>query len=402
MTEIQNRKQQNIGRTVLKELQRPPHRKRFAAAAAAILISASVLLLIFMDPGSLPAETIQPKKGGEKNRIRISEPSPGWWETKRHIYYGIPARIRFHLPDADMREARKIAEKAWAEFERIGKIFNPSDPDSEISRLNSADKTTPVKVSEEMFEVLKLSRLLWEKSDGAFDPTTTPVKKLWQDGVKKQQIPSKREIKNALTRTGFGNVELIPEKTTVVCKTDGIKFDFGGIAKGFSVDRAVALLKNSGINDGLVQLGGEIAAFGSSQDGDPRRIGIQHPTDIHKTWGTISAQGALRVSTSGNYRQPLRIRGHEFYHIFSPETGMPVSQKVLGVTTAHFSKKTSSAMIDGAATAITVMGSEKGMKLAQKLGIQALVLTRGHRGRIKQDSTFGLSDHYEQIDPQDP
>ncbi len=108
----------------------------------------------------------------------------------------------------------------------------------------------------------------------------------------------------------------------------------------------------------------------------------------------VSGRGAMRVSTSGNYRQPLIIQGHAFYHIFSPKTGKPVSEKVLGVTTASFGQKKNSALLDAAATAITVLGAEKGLELAEKLHIQALVLTRGANEEIREQTTPGFSDHY--------
>lgn len=367
-----------------------------AASIAAMLAAAGAFLLTGNNRGDGPAETIRPQGAQENKPAEVSQLSSGWWESRQSIYYGIPARIMFHLPEGNRDSAEKIAENAWAEFARIGKIFNPSDPDSETSRLNSANKTKPVAVSDDMFEVLKLCLKLWKASDGAFDPTTTAVKKLWQDAADTQKIPSQREIKSVLSKTGFENVRLINEHKAVVCDKKSIKFDFGGIAKGFAIDRTAGLLRESGAADGLVQLGGEIAAFGANQEGRAWRIGIQHPTDMQDIWGRITTKSAVKVSTSGNYRQPLKIQGHEFYHIFSPETGKPVNSKVLGVTTADPAGITSSALLDGAATAITVAGPEKGIDLAEKLGIESLVLTRQKDGDgIKQIATQGLFKHYE-------
>ncbi|MFP4257043.1 MAG: FAD:protein FMN transferase [Desulfobacterales bacterium] len=373
-----------------------------AAAAAAVFTAAGFFLLTGKNQDRRPAETISPQDSQENKPAEVSELSSGWWESRQNIYYGIPARIVFHLPEGDRGSAEKIAENAWAEFARIGKIFDPSDQDSETSRLNSADKTKQVAVSDDMFEVLKLCRKLWEASDGAFDPTTTALKKLWQDAADTQEIPSQREIKSVLSKTGFKHVGLVREQKAVVCDKKGIEFDFGGIAKGFAVEKTAGLLRDSGATDCLVQLGGEIAAFGANQGGEPWRIGIQHPTDMQDIWGRITTKSAVRVSTSGNYRQPLKIQGHDFYHIFSPETGKPVSSRVLGVTTADPDGSTSSALLDGAATAITVAGPEKGLDLAEKLGIEGLILTRQDGGEITETATSGMSEYYERKNGRDP
>ncbi|MFP4194184.1 MAG: FAD:protein FMN transferase [Desulfobacterales bacterium] len=377
---------------------------KFAAAGiiAVLLIVAAIFLIRFRIPDNPQPKTTESRNTQGEKQAEVSGLKPGWWESKRDIYFGIPARIKFHLPGANRQEAQKTAENAWKEFERIGKIFSPSDPDSETVRLNAEDKTNPVEVSADMLEVLKICRRLWEASGGAFDPTMTPVKKLWQDAVKTQKIPSEREIKGVLSKTGFRHVKLMEDQSSLVCKRKGIKFDFGGIAKGFAVDRVAQLFKNSGITDGLIQLGGEISAFGSNQDGAPWQIGIQHPTDMRKIWGSISSYGAIRVSTSGNYRQSLEIQGREFYHIFSPKTGKPVSSRVLGVTTAACKKKVDCAVLDGAATAITVMGGENGLGMAEKLGIQSLILTGSRKDGIKEFATPGLQEFCSQSGGQNP
>jgi len=325
------------------------------------------------DPHSAPTEQVR----------------PGWWESRRAIYYNIPARVLFrepengHSPDA-------LAQIAWAEFERVGKIFNPSDPGSEISRLNTADTDAQIPVSAGMFDALKISRTLWEASDGAFDPTMLPIKQIWREAVRTQTVPTNRTITDVLSRVGFGRVRLIDEKTAVELGDTRIRFDFGGVAKGYAVDRVAGLLQEHGITAGLVQLGGEIAAFGAN-DAKPWRIGIQHPTAMDRAWGVLAARDSIRVSTSGNYQQPLIITGHRFYHIFSPHTGKPVSEKILGVTTASTDGRATSALLDGAATAITVLGVESGLRLAEHLGIEALIIKETGNGRMAEQMTAGFN-----------
>ncbi|MBS0013624.1 MAG: FAD:protein FMN transferase, partial [Desulfobacterales bacterium] len=357
------------------------------AAIAGLAVLAALFFLPLTQPNATTDSEGHP---GQKAEVSVTRPEPDWWESRRLIYFDIPARVLFYLPDGSRGDAEAVARSVWNEFERIGRIFNPSDPQSEVSRLNAADKTAPVAVSNEMHAVFRISKHLWNASSGAFDPTTAALKKLWQNAVKTQKIPSGRDIQRLLARTGFDKVTIMDNPPAVMCSAGGMAFDFGGIAKGFAVDRSRDVLRDAGIHTGMVQLGGEVAAFGSRPQ-RPWRIGIQHPRDMEKIWKTISSPADIRVSTSGNYRQPLVIQGHAFYHIFSPKTGRPVSEKITGVTTADFGGQ-SSALLDGAATAITVLGTKKGMELAKKLGIEALVLSINPKDQIQEQFTPNLPD----------
>ena len=328
----------------------------------------------------------------------------GWWESNGLIYHGIPARILFSLPSADRLRADGINAAAWLEFERIGRIFNPFDPASEIARLNgtSRSRRPPIKltVSKDLFTVMAISRDIWALSSGNFDPTVWSVKQLWRNAEKNQQVPSKQDIDAALRFTDFGKVRLVDDtKHRIRIEDHPVMFDFGGIVKGYAVDQVRQVLLDAGVTAGLVQLGGEIATFGHNGEG-LWRLGIQHPTQMDKVWGVIAAQGSLRVSTSGNYRQAIRIRGESFYHIFSPKTGWPVSEKVLGVTTTCMGEKISSARLDGIATAITVMGPSAGLRLAKTTGVDAVILYETSDGAIGELATKGLGSHYSRDDRQ--
>lgn len=331
------------------------------------------------EPGDIPA---------------LREISENWYESRQSIYFDIPARILIKYPE-DKNDVQEIINAAWREFKRIGQVFNPYDPDSEVSEINQAGGSENICVSGDLYKTLKISQNLFTESQGHFDPTFLSIKQLWRHAEKTQTLPSEREILKTLQNTGFDNVDIDAGQTREIrLKRPGIQFDFGGIAKGYAVDRVRQVLEDSGVSDGLVQLGGEVAAFGKN-DGDPWRIGIQHPKKMQAVWGVIAHEDDIRVSTSGNYRQPLIIQGHKFYHIFSPKTGKPVSEKVLGVTTIGFTESQSNALVDGAATAITVMGAADGIQFAKKLGIEALVLTQARGKGIAEHMTPGFKKFYQ-------
>ena len=321
-----------------------------------------------------------------------------WWKAGRFIYHDIPARIVFLLPPATGNNPDAVNEAVWLEFDRIGDIFNPFKPNSEISRINSMTQSGSISVSDDMNSVIHISKQLWLETNRQFDPTMWQIKRLWQNAEKNQQIPSENEITAALQWTGFDKVRL-DEKTenSIDFRDHPIKFDLGGIIKGYAVDQARQILLNSGVTAGLVQLGGEISTFGNNNK-KPWRIGIQHPKQMDTVWGIISSFNSLRVSTSGNYRQPIRIKDQSLYHIFSPKTGKPVSEKILGVTTASIGRKETNARLDGIATAITVMGTAKGLELAEKLKVEAVILYEKSNGTIGELITPGLSGYYERRD----
>jgi len=328
----------------------------------------------------------------------LTDNGDGWWEANGLIYHGIPTRILFFLPSTGKDPADGINAAAWRKFDRIGKIFNPFDPASEIARMNDAARTgrPPIQltVSTDVYKVMGISQDIWAQSSGNFDPTVWPLKQLWRDAEKNQRLPSDQDIRKALQSMGFGKVRLVDDHKHLICIEDHpVMFDFGGIVKGYAVDQVRQMLLDAGVSAGLVQLGGEIAAFGNNGN-EPWRIGIQHPLQMDKVWGVIEAKGSLRVSTSGNYRQAIRIGDRSFYHIFSPKTGWPVSEKVLGVTTSCIGESMSSARLDGIATAITALGPKKGLALAEKLGIAALILYETADGQIGEMATKGLGGHY--------
>lgn len=371
-----------------------------AGSVAWLLANGIVLIVILVGLARLDRSGNGPSPDGSLgDTAAVEQLRPQWWETRRAIYYEIPARVLFHLPGGDRAQALSIAEAVWSEFDRIGGIFNSFDSKSEVGRLNDSARSgeSSVAISPDMLEVLCLSRRLWEASGGRFDPTVWPLKELWSEAARTGREPSQDQLDRALRRTGLAKLS-VPraDDREVDLPAVALRLDFGGIAKGYAVDCVEKLLRSRGVADGLVQLGGEVSAFGENAR-KAWRVGVQHPLDVQALWGAISSAGPLRVSTSGNYRQPLQIAGKTYYHIFDPRDGRPVSTRVLGVTTADFSGRASSALLDGAATALTVMGAEAGLVFARQLGVEALILLAGDDGDVRELMTEPLRNHFERM-----
>ncbi len=364
----------------------------------AVLLGGGVLFGVF-PPGREAPHLLSPGSASDapardRERFEIRETEPQWWESARPIYFDIPARILVKLPEAGKKQARRIIGQAWAEFDRMGEIFNPFDPTTEVALLNQNPPTEWTDISPALYETLKIARKLWTASNGRFDPTSLPLKQLWQEAEKTQEFPSGRDILQTLQRVGFEKVATRANNGGQLrLKEPVVQLDFGGIAKGYALDRVRKQLDGNGVSDGLIQLGGEICAFGK-KNREPWRIGIQHPERMEALWGLLASNKDIRVSTSGNYRQPLKIQGQSVYHIFNPKTGHPVSEKVLGITTASLDGSHSNALLDGAATAITIMGPAEGLAFAERLGIEALILTREGPRNIVETMSPGFSESY--------
>ncbi len=316
-----------------------------------------------------------------------------WWEQSRLIYHGIPARIKLHLPEKNTNEIHAVFEQAWKGFDHIGQVANAFNPESELGRFNASKKDHPLALSGDLAQMLTLSQTLFTQSNGAFDPTIWPLKTLWKNAVKTQVPPSQEDIDKALKSVGFANLKL--KEATAQSNNEGLRLDLGGLAKGYAVDHVQAIVRRLGAKAGLVQLGGEISSFGANRDAAPWRFGVQDPKNMQALWATVSSKRPLKVSTSGNYRQPLKIAGTSYYHIFNPKTGWPVDARVLGVTTLDAQGKATNALLDGAATAMTVLGPEKSLALAESLGIDALILSE-ENGAIRSTMTPGFSRYRDQ------
>ncbi|MBM4398459.1 MAG: FAD:protein FMN transferase [Deltaproteobacteria bacterium] len=301
-------------------------------------------------------------------------PRPSWARDERLLHNGIPSRVELLVPPGG--DAAAMLATAWSEFERVGRAVNAFDPASEVGRLNAADKREPVEVGADVAALLALSRAAWEATGGAFDPTTWPLKDLWRRAARSGVPPDPEAEAAARARVGLGRVRPLPDGRVRFDVPDAA-LDFGGIAKGYAVDRVAGAARAAGVASGLVQCGGEIAAWGRSPDGGPWRIGVRDPLAPGRSLGVVSSAEPLAVSTSGNYEQPVTVGGRQFHHVLDPAAGSPASTTVLGVTVAVLPGDYRNARADALATALTVLGAERGLAVVEATpGVAALFVVR--------------------------
>jgi len=302
-----------------------------------------------------------------------------------HMVMGTFARVVVIAKDLDTVE--KCIESALTQIEKVDESMSDYKIDSEISRVNRDGFTRAVNVSQSTYMVLQKSIEFSKQTDGAFDITVGPLVELFRKAKDSQVLPTHEEIDNAKSKVGYEKLKLDDENWTVQFTVEGMKLDLGGIAKGYAVDKAVEVMQKRGAIGGMVDLGGDIRCFGAPFKGrDHWVIGLQNPkANIDSTENKVLLKLKITsgaVATSGDYRQFIEIDGKRHSHILDRETG---------TSTLGFSSVTIIADkaidADALATAVSVMGVEKGLELIeQATDVEAILVTSGPKSEMIKTS----------------
>ena len=284
--------------------------------------------------------------------------------TKETFVMGTKAWVT--IAGTSDHEAERIATETFAEMYRIESVMSTWRATSEISRLNAGSNGEPFAVSRELFSLIDSSFFYAAATEGAFDITVRPFVLLWGFQGGPAKVPSNEEITRVLGFVGYGRVTLETSNSTVTLPA-GMQLDLAGVAKGYAVDRCVAVLKKAGIGNALINIGGNIFALGEGPDGRGWRIGIRDPHGGMNTVGSLSISNEA-VATSGNYENFIEINGTRYGHILDPRTGEPVSS-VLSVTVVAPTGLASDAL----STGLFVLGPGRAAPMMSRLkGVMAL------------------------------
>jgi thiamine biosynthesis lipoprotein len=264
-----------------------------------------------------------------------------------------------------------------ARMEQLEQSMSTFRKDSEISRFNAFQKPGQLfSVSDDFYRVLKISKKLYGMTHGAWDGTIKPLVDLWGFGStgKKKKIPDRRQIRRRLKQTGFHQIELKNDRHVVKLNASVI-LDLGSVAKGDAVDEISGLLRSKGINDYLVEIGGEVYASGTKKDGSPWRVGINKPLP-HASFQQLHKVVKLKnkaLATSGDYRNFFEVNGIRYSHVIDPKNGYPVSNGVVSVSVLA----DTCAFADGLATAVMVLGHKDGIALVNRIaGVECLIIVK--------------------------
>ncbi len=271
-------------------------------------------------------------------------------------------------------------ENTLVDFNQVMSTYIES---SELSRLNSSSVGEWVDLSPELGEVIRLSESVYRQSEGAFDITVGPLVNLWGFGpADTQSLPSELDLKNAKGAVGFQYVELGERK---IRKQKDVYLDLSAIAKGHATDVIAQLLEQHHIENYMVEIGGELKIRGRNAKGRVWTIGIENPT-FGRTGAVQAISGDnIAIATSGDYRNFYENNGERVSHTIDPVSGRPIQHDLASVTVIT----ESGGLADAYATAINVLGPEKGRALAEREGLAVfLVIRDGKKYRVDYTEQF--------------
>jgi thiamine biosynthesis lipoprotein len=277
--------------------------------------------------------------------------------------------IEITLIADDEEGANKAALRAFQEMKRIEQLMSPRIESGDVFRINQSSGNEWVGTSPETIQVIKRAQEISELSEGGFDITVAPLIELWRKARGVKIPPSAEEVKEKLGLVNFKNIEMDRERR-VFLKKKGMAIDLGGIAKGYAVDRGFELLKSLGYKNLIVNAGGDLRV-GGLKNSQSWSIGIQNPRESKNFLARISVSD-MAVATSGDYERFFIYQGKRYHHIFNPKDGFPAEgcQSVTIVTKDCITA-------DALATAVFVLGGEKGYSLCQKLdGVDCIIVDK--------------------------
>ncbi len=289
-------------------------------------------------------------------------------EILKRTQFMMGTLVEITLIAEDNETTAEAISGVFQEIQRIEKIMSRSVEGSDIWHVNQGAGERGVEVSPDAISVIRAAQEISHLSGGAFDITVGSLVSLWDRCRKEDRIPSRRELAEALRLVGYRDLEIREEKRALFLRRKGMELVLGGIAKGYAVDQAVRLLQGLGFRDFIVNAGGDLRT-GGTKLGVPWVVGIQDPRDKSKILVRMTAKDSA-VATSGDYERYFVKAGIRYHHILDPFTGFP-AEKCRSVTVLHRELM----WADALATAVFVLGPEKGMALVEELpDAEALII----------------------------
>jgi len=281
--------------------------------------------------------------------------------------------------------ARQSIEEAILEIKRIEDLISSWDQHSETSAINRNAGIQPVKVAQELFDLIVRSKKVSALTHGVFDISFASVDQIWKFDGSQTTIPTKEKIAASVSKINYQNIILDAEKSTVFLKEKGMKIGFGAIGKGYAANKAKAKMEALGIKNGVVNAGGDLITWGKMENAGDWSIGIANPKEKDKVMGWLMIND-LAVVTSGNYEKFFIANGIKYSHIINPTTGYPAS----GTKSVTIICKDAE-LSDALATSVFILGAQKGIELIDQLkNIECLVVT----DEDKLETSKGLKLNY--------
>ena len=277
----------------------------------------------------------------------------------------------------DQVDAQLLKRELEAELNRVEFSLSHWRASSAASDFNQLESTQAFGITAELAELTALGLRLSAATEGRFDLTIAPLTDLWgygPDGPK--PTPTAEQLSKALARVGWQKLTLDKANLTLAKQHEGLNLDLGSLLQGYAADRAAQLLRREGLEEFLIEVGGEILAAG------PWRVGLEDPFNPRMTMETILLTDRA-LSVSGLYRAKKLAAGKPVSHILSPLTGRPVEPTL--EMAAVFDP--SCALADGWSTALMAAGFEQAQLIAERENLDVILVTPDkkvwRRGKVK-------------------
>jgi thiamine biosynthesis lipoprotein len=249
-------------------------------------------------------------------------------------------------------------DAALDEIARLEAVLSEWRPESEISRINAAAGDKPVAASADTIAVIKAGIEIGRWSEGAFDLSWAALRGMYLFQPGQERVPDPAELRKRLPLIDYRKVRVDERAGTVMLTKKGMALGTGGIAKGYALDRAGAVLKAAGFENFMIFGGGQIQVSGT-KNGRPWRVGIQHPRKDDYFAFVEATSGS--IATAGDYEHSFIKDGKRWHHIIDTKTGMPVTHTMSVTVVAE-----SGLAADAVDTAIFVMGAERALKVLDR------------------------------------
>ncbi|WP_415718910.1 FAD:protein FMN transferase [Maridesulfovibrio sp.] len=296
--------------------------------------------------------------------------------------------VTYNLPEnLDAHKMQQGVEQVVSGVNSVMSLFNPG---SDLSRFNAYKGKDWFEVSRELALVVRTAKTISLLTGGAFDITVAPLVNLWGFGSdgRPDKVPSDEQVAAAKADIGADFVQVRIDPPALKKTKPGISIDLAAIAKGYCVDAVADWLKQNGVSDFMVEIGGEIRTGGTKPGKAPWVIGVEKPTPGGRSVQAVIELSGRAMATSGDYRNYFEAGGKRYSHIIDPVSGKPVSHNLVSVSVVE----ETCSMADALATGLMVMGPEQGIKLAKKNKLSAFFIVKTADG-FAETATGNFPEH---------
>ena len=286
----------------------------------------------------------------------------------------------------DEAKAIETFEEVFKEFDRLENLLSVWKDDSDVVRMNKNAGITPVPVSQDTIAVLREAAEAAALTRGKFDITFGALSDIWRfDHDQDNVVPDRQLIETRLTRIDYRAVQIDATARTAFITRPNMRIHLGGIGKGYAIDRAIALLRERGFADFMIQSGGDLYVAGTN-GGTPWKLGIADPRGTHDPFATLQITNGT-FSTSGDYERFFMKNGKRYHHLLDPDFGEP-ARGCRSVTIVA----NRAVIADVLSTGVFIMGPDEGMKLIEQLadvegvivtGDNEVLVSSGLKGRLE-------------------